>query len=80
LFEEVNKLQVLATCPELYPEFVKLQGVQKVTELMDHENVDVALSAVELIHELTGKTLLGCRMKEERGAAICVLAGRVMPR
>lgn len=45
--------QSLATAPELYGEFVKLQGVLKVTELMDHDNVDVALAAVELINELT---------------------------
>lgn len=30
LFEELNKLQALATVPELYTEFVKLHGVSKV--------------------------------------------------
>jgi hypothetical protein len=33
LFEEINKMQALATSPELYTEFVKLNGVAKVRSL-----------------------------------------------
>ena len=33
LFEEINKLQAVATAPELYVEFVKLNGVSKVISL-----------------------------------------------
>uniref|UniRef100_A0A6U2FPL1 Beta-catenin-like protein 1 N-terminal domain-containing protein n=1 Tax=Hemiselmis andersenii TaxID=464988 RepID=A0A6U2FPL1_HEMAN len=58
LFEELTKLQALATAPDLYAEFVRLGGVNKVTELMDHDNVDVALAAVEVVHELTDPTVL----------------------
>jgi hypothetical protein len=31
LFEEINKLQAVATAPELYVEFVKLNGVARVS-------------------------------------------------
>ena len=30
LFEEINKLQAVATAPELYVEFVKMNGVSRV--------------------------------------------------
>ena len=53
LFEEVNKLQVLATAPELYGELVRLNGVGKFSELLDHENNDIVLAVIELVNELT---------------------------
>ncbi len=31
LFEEINKLQAVATAPELYVEFVKINGVARVS-------------------------------------------------
>ena len=105
LFEEINKLQAVATAPELYVEFVKLNGVSRVrrpcrtsgsspkpfphqfsdrnrpssddsctlpaqvVELLDHENVDVALAAVDLIHELTDPEAL-MEAEEEDGAKV----------
>ena len=53
LFEEVNKLQALATAPELYGELVRLNGVDKFAELLDHENNDIVLAVIELVNELT---------------------------
>ena len=75
LYEDINKLQALATAPELYGEFVKLNAVQKVdeaiyiidlltpelqlSELLDHENVDITLATIELMNELTDPDALG---------------------
>ncbi|EKX52315.1 hypothetical protein GUITHDRAFT_65479 [Guillardia theta CCMP2712] len=59
LYEDINKLQALATAPELYGEFVKLNAVQKLSELLDHENVDITLATIELMNELTDPDALG---------------------
>lgn len=51
--------------------------MQKVTELMDHDNVDVALSAVELIHELTDVRFpsVVCICAWERGSVrVCIFS------
>lgn len=72
LFEEVNKLQALATAPELYLDFVRLNGVQKLTELLDHENNDIALATVELVHELTDPDALMDEDSAQEGAKALV--------
>jgi hypothetical protein len=41
----------------------------QVVELLDHENVDVALAAVDLIHELTDPEAL-MEAEEEEGAKV----------
>eukprot|EP00802_Teleaulax_amphioxeia_P005483 Tamp_05487.p1 GENE.Tamp_05487~~Tamp_05487.p1 ORF type:complete len:552 (-),score=176.11 Tamp_05487:184-1839(-) len=68
LFEEVNKLLSLATAPELYGEFVRLNGVQKLVTLLDHENTDIGLATVELINELTDPDALMDDEAAEQGA------------
>jgi beta-catenin-like protein 1 len=50
---EVKRLRDLASYPDLYPEFVRLNAVPSILGLLSHENPDVAADAVELIHELT---------------------------
>uniref|UniRef100_A0A7S0HXA0 Beta-catenin-like protein 1 N-terminal domain-containing protein n=2 Tax=Hanusia phi TaxID=3032 RepID=A0A7S0HXA0_9CRYP len=59
LYADINNLQALATAPELYGEFVKLNAVQKLSELLDHENVDITLATIELVNELTDPDALG---------------------
>mmetsp|Transcript_38537 Transcript_38537/g.90995 ORF Transcript_38537/g.90995 Transcript_38537/m.90995 type:complete len:517 (+) Transcript_38537:141-1691(+) len=70
LFEEINKMQALATSPELYTEFVKLNGVAKMTELLDHENKDIALAVVDLANELTDPEALIEAASEEGSRAL----------
>ena len=71
LFGEITNMQALATSPELYVEFVKLNGVTKMTELLDHENKDIALAAVELANELTDPEAL-VEAESEDGARALV--------
>lgn len=50
----IKSLLPLAQAPSLaYPELVKSGAVTLLTGLLTHENMDIVIDVVELIHELT---------------------------
>lgn len=50
----IKGLLPLAQTPLLsYPEFVKTGGVARLVGLLTHENADIAIDIVEVVHELT---------------------------
>ncbi|CAI9110336.1 OLC1v1010342C1 [Oldenlandia corymbosa var. corymbosa] len=53
LHEEIEKLKILAGGPELYPDLVSLGTVASITQLLNHDNTDIAIDAVSLIQDLT---------------------------
>lgn len=56
----IKSLLPLAQFPVLaYPELVKSGAVVKLVDLMSHENADIAIDVVELIHELTDEDVGG---------------------
>ena len=50
---DIKALSILSEHPELYEEFAKLGCVASLVSLLAHENTDIAISAIEIIHELT---------------------------
>jgi beta-catenin-like protein 1 len=50
---DIKALSILAEHPELYGEFARLGCVGSLVGLLAHENVDIAIDAVEIINELT---------------------------
>ncbi|PKI83667.1 hypothetical protein MVES1_002464 [Malassezia vespertilionis] len=56
---ELRALVVLTTdYARLYPEFVRLNGVGSVLELLSHENADIAGAAIHVLEELTDGDVL----------------------
>ncbi len=53
LDDELKKLHVLATAPELYGELIKHDSVVSLLHLLSHENSDISISTISLLHELT---------------------------
>jgi len=53
LHEEVQKLHVLATAPEYYQLFVKLNCASTCLGLLNHENSDISIAMIDLLQELT---------------------------
>lgn len=51
--EMLVEMRVLATAPDLYPLLVRLRVVPSLLELMAHDNSDICVATIELIHELT---------------------------
>jgi len=50
----IQSLMPLAQSPTLaYPELVKSGMVARLIDLMSHENVDIVIDVVALLHELT---------------------------
>eukprot|EP00967_Tisochrysis_lutea_P124019 scaffold207042_cov32-Tisochrysis_lutea.AAC.1 len=56
LFSNLKRLRALATVPELYPTFVKTKCVPSLLSLLSHENSDISIEVVDLLHELTDAT------------------------
>jgi len=53
LYEEIQKLHVVATVPEYYDIFVKLNAVSTSLGLLNHENSDISIAIIDLLQELT---------------------------
>jgi len=53
LHEEIEKLHVLATVPELYPTIVDMNCLNTTIGLLNHENSDIVIAVVSLLQELT---------------------------
>ncbi|XP_057538959.1 uncharacterized protein LOC130817340 [Amaranthus tricolor] len=58
LHEELQKLKVLAGGPELYPELVNLNTIPSILGLLSHDNTDIAIDVVSLLHDLTEEDIL----------------------
>ncbi len=58
LAEEINKLQPIAAVPELYPELIRLNAIPSVIGLLAHENTDISIAVVNLLHELCDDDVL----------------------
>lgn len=58
LHDELQKLKILSAAPELYPELVSLGAVASITQLLNHDNVDIAIDVVTLIQDLTDEEVL----------------------
>ncbi|KAK5582203.1 hypothetical protein RB653_003786, partial [Dictyostelium firmibasis] len=52
LHEEIKKLQIMATSPDLYKLFVSLGSVVSLGSLVIHDNTDISISVIDLFNEL----------------------------
>eukprot|EP00007_Cunea_sp_BSH-02190019_P005902 CAMPEP_0174244314 /NCGR_PEP_ID=MMETSP0417-20130205/34848_1 /TAXON_ID=242541 /ORGANISM="Mayorella sp, Strain BSH-02190019" /LENGTH=694 /DNA_ID=CAMNT_0015323983 /DNA_START=30 /DNA_END=2110 /DNA_ORIENTATION=- len=52
LDQAIKELHTLATSPELYALFARLNAVQSLVALLEHPNADIALDVVHLLKEL----------------------------
>lgn len=52
LDDEIKKMHLIATAPELYEDFVKLGAVPSLVGLLSHENADISIATVDLLHEV----------------------------
>lgn len=50
---DIKALSILSSHPELYAEFARLGCIASLLSLLAHENVDIAIGAVEIVAELT---------------------------
>jgi len=78
LHDEIQKLHILATVPEYYDVFVKLNSVPTALGLLNHENSDISIAMVDLLQEVTETDNLN---ENEEGANLLVnglLAGQLI--
>ena len=69
LDDAIKALHILATAPELYPTVVRLHGGTTLLGLLTHENADIAIDAIELLHELCDPEAVG----EDSAAALLLV-------
>lgn len=53
LHEELQTFHVVATAPQFYLEFVKLNTLSQLVGLLSHENTDIAREAIACLFEMT---------------------------
>ena len=56
---DIKALSILGEHPALYPEFARLGSAASLVGLLAHENTDIAISAIEIIGELTDEDVDG---------------------
>lgn len=62
----IKSLMPLSQVPALaYPELVKSETISMLIGLLSHENIDIVIDVVELIHELTDEDVGGEGEDEE---------------
>ena len=64
LDEEIKNLTQLSSVPELYPELIKLHAVDSIVSLIQHENTDISIAAIELLNELTDEDVVAQTTEE----------------
>lgn len=68
---DVKALSILGEHPELYADFAACGSAASLAGLLAHENADIAVSAVEIIGELTGEDVAA--EEEQWGALVDAL-------
>lgn len=76
LHEQICSLYSLAASPELYPLLVELNAVPSVLGMVAHENTDISLAAVGLVHELTDPELFVHGEEEAMALIDALLSGQ----
>ena len=53
LNEEIQKLHIISTVPELYGILIETNIIQTLVGLLSHDNSDISIAVVDLIQQLT---------------------------
>ena len=69
LYEEIQKLHVVATAPELYHIIIDSNSIQTLLGLLHHENTDISLAVIDLLQEMTDVDTL---TESEEGAELLI--------
>lgn len=73
--EEIKHLMAMTQAPEYYPVLVELSTVSSILSLLTHENMDIAIDAIELLKELTDEEVLEVGMDDEEGSSTEAVEG-----
>ncbi|KAG0042038.1 hypothetical protein BGZ83_000984 [Gryganskiella cystojenkinii] len=65
LDEEIKHLMAMTQAPQHYPVLVELSTVSSILSLLSHENMDIAIDAIELLKELTDEEVLEVGLDDE---------------
>lgn len=65
LDEEIKHLMALTQAPQHYPVLVELNTVASILSLLTHENMDIAIEAIELLKELTDEEVLSLNLDDD---------------
>lgn len=69
LFAAVASFTVLSEHPELYPVLVSSGAFERLVSLFAHENIDIAISVLEVLIELSGEDV---ELKEENDMQVLI--------
>ncbi|XP_011005908.1 PREDICTED: beta-catenin-like protein 1 [Populus euphratica] len=58
LHNELHKLKILSSAPELYPDLINLNTIPSILSLLSHENTDIAIDVIQLLQDLTDEDVV----------------------
>ncbi|KAJ6364478.1 hypothetical protein OIU76_029434 [Salix suchowensis] len=58
LHNELQKLKILSSAPELYPDLITLNSIPSILSLLSHENTDIAIDVIQLLQDLTDEDVV----------------------
>ncbi|XP_071784822.1 beta-catenin-like protein 1 [Asterias amurensis] len=72
LNDTVQELHVIATNPDMYHHLVELNAIKSLLQLVTHENTDISIGVIDLLHELTDVDTLN-ESEDSAGALVDAL-------
>ncbi|CAK7338787.1 unnamed protein product [Dovyalis caffra] len=58
LHNELQKLKILSSAPELYPDLISMNTIPSILSLLSHENTDIAIDVILLLQDLTDEDVV----------------------
>ena len=72
LHNAVKSLQQISAYPEHVAEFIALEGIEALIEVLEHPNPDIAIGSVTLLAELTDEDMLTASQDNRKTVDILV--------
>ncbi|XP_038067926.1 beta-catenin-like protein 1 [Patiria miniata] len=72
LNDTIQELHVIATNPDMYHHLVELNTIKSLMQLVSHENTDISIAVIDLLHELTDVDTLN-ESEDSAGALVDAL-------
>ena len=76
LNDTVQELHVIATNPDMYHHLVELNAIKSLLQLVTHENTDISIGVIDLLHELTDVDTLN-ESEDSAGALVDALVREI---
>ena len=62
----LKQIQAICAYPQSVNDFIKLEGVQTLIEVLEHQNPDISIESVAMLEELTDEEMVQGNPESEK--------------